>query len=54
MSTRFRQALAIGNLGLGALVIPGTASPRPPGNDDFANAVVVDPARCRSKTRGDR
>jgi len=44
MITRFRQALAIATLALGALVIPGTAVAAPPGNDDFANAVVIDAA----------
>ena len=44
MRTRLRHALAIAALALGALVIPATAAASPPANDDFANAVAVDPS----------
>ncbi len=31
-------------LGIAALLVPGTATAAPPGNDDFANATVIDPS----------
>jgi PKD domain len=31
-------------LGIAALLVPGTATAAPPGNDDFANATAIDPS----------
>jgi hypothetical protein len=44
MRTRLLQALALAVLALGALVIPSTAAAAPPANDDFVNAVALDPS----------
>jgi PKD domain-containing protein len=44
MRTRLLQALALAVLALGALVIPATAAAAPPANDDFVNAVALDPS----------
>jgi PKD repeat protein len=44
MRTRLLQALALIALVFGALVIPSTAAAAPPANDDFVNAVALDPS----------
>src|SRR6187200_634094 len=31
-------------LGIAALLVPGTATAAPPGNDDFANATAINPS----------
>jgi len=44
MTIRPLRAVLIGALVAGALLVPATATAAPPANDDFANAVVIDPS----------